>query len=164
MLCAWFIIRWYQCCFMWVSSHVGLAGNSATDSAAKARLLLPVSNFTVPHSNYNSLIRTQALQQWNSDSSEHAACDWTKGEYYQSTCMRIPRRDEILIQRLRIGHTYFTHGHLRRGETPPRCSACQIQLTVEHILLDCVSLTNSGDNVLLWPLCLHDMYSKVYLS
>jgi len=36
------IIRWYQCCFIWVHSHVGLAGTLATDIAANAALLLPV--------------------------------------------------------------------------------------------------------------------------
>jgi len=37
-------------------------------------------------------------------------------------------------------------GHLLRGETPPWCLACQVDLTVEHVLLHCVSFTNARDN------------------
>jgi len=40
--------------FMRVHSHVGLAGNSVVDVAAKAAFLLPVFKLTVPHSDYNS--------------------------------------------------------------------------------------------------------------
>jgi len=32
----------------------------------------------------------------------------------------LPRRDEIIIHMLGIGHTYLSHGHLLRVETPPR--------------------------------------------
>jgi len=35
------------------------------------------------------------------------------------------------------------HGHLLQGETPPRCLACQVDLTVEHILLHCVNISQS---------------------
>jgi len=50
---------------MWVASHVGLSGNFAACIAVKVTLFLPESNLTVPHSDYNSLIRTQALKQCN---------------------------------------------------------------------------------------------------
>ena len=59
---------------------------------------------------------------------------------------RLPRRDEIIIHRLRIGHSYITHDHLLRGETCPRCSACDVDLAVEHILLHCVSFATARDN------------------
>jgi len=51
--------------FVRIPSPVGLACNSVADIAAKAAKLLPVCNLTVPHLDYNSLIYTQALKQWN---------------------------------------------------------------------------------------------------
>ena len=49
------------------------------------------------------------------------------------------RREEIILARLRIGHTYVTHSYLLEGE--PKCIACNEPLTVKHILLDCVDHT-----------------------
>jgi len=65
--------------------------------------------------------------------------------------LRSPRRDKIIIHKLRIGHTYLMHGHLGllRGETPPRCLACQVDLTVEHVLLHRVSFTSARDDFFL---------------
>jgi len=42
---------------MWVPSHVGLAGNSSVDNAAKAVLLLPVADLIVPYSDHSYLLR-----------------------------------------------------------------------------------------------------------
>jgi len=76
--------------------------------------------------------------------------------------LRLPRRDENIIHRLRIGHTYLTHGQLLRGETPPRCLACQMDLTVEHVLLHCVSFTNASDNFFCVTLIsMSEFFSKV---
>jgi len=121
---------------MRVPGHVGLAGNSAADSVAIDALLLPVSSLTVPHSDYISLIRLQALRQWQI----HWNCE-TENKLHTIepkvnviNIFRLPRRDEFIIHRLRIGHTYHTHGHLLRGEIHPRCFTCQVDLTVELCL------------------------------
>jgi len=134
--------------FMWVPSHVGLAGNSAADTAAKTAVLPPMSKLTVPHSHYKPFIRSYALKQWQQswDSETQKKLHAIEPTVNVINFFRLPRRDEIIIHRLRIGHTYLTHGHLLRGETPPRCSTCQIELTVEHILLHCVFFTNARDN------------------
>jgi len=106
--------------FMWVPGHVGLAGNSAADSAAKVALLMPVSNLTVPHSDYESLIRIQALRQWQlrRNSVTENKLHSIEPRVNVINMLRLPLRDEIIIHRLRIGHTYFTHGHIIRGEIP----------------------------------------------
>ena len=125
--------------FMWVPSHVGLAGNSAADTAAKAAVLMPISSMTIPYSDYLPLIRTHILNQWQSSWSLETenklhAIEPTVNE---TKSYWLPRRDEIIIHRLRIGHTYLTHGYLLKRDSPHECSACQTQLTVEHVLLGC---------------------------
>ena len=121
--------------FMWVPSHVGLAGNSAAGIAGKAALLLPISNLPVPPSDFSPLIRYHWLKQWqeswNSESPNKLHSIEPKVNVFN--LYRLPRRDEIIIHRLWIGHSFLTHGHLLRGETCPRCSACDVDLTVEHI-------------------------------
>ena len=92
------LIAWVLCCihemllahtrlvFMWVPSHVGLAGNSAADTAAKAAVLMPTSSLTLPYSDYLPLIRTHVLNQWQSSWSletEQASCHGANGERNQ---------------------------------------------------------------------------------
>ena len=37
-----------------------------------------------------------------------------------------------------LGHNYVTHSYLLKGWDQPQCVACNIPLTVKHIMLDCV--------------------------
>jgi hypothetical protein len=53
------------------------------------------------------------------------------------TSSRPVRRDEVVVARLRIGHTRLTHGHLLSGNPPPVCATCDVHLSVPHILVDC---------------------------
>ncbi|KAI5746413.1 hypothetical protein M8J77_003333 [Diaphorina citri] len=52
------------------------------------------------------------------------------------TSQQSRRYDEVVLSRLRIGHTRVTHSYLFERTTPPLCS-CGENLTVKH-LLDCV--------------------------
>ena len=46
-------------------------------------------------------------------------------------------REEIVLARLRIGHTRITHSHLLKREDEPKCIGCDTPFTVKHFLLEC---------------------------
>ncbi len=48
----------YNITFIWVPSHIGIAGNTAADASAKAALCLSPSVLTVPYSDFKPLITT----------------------------------------------------------------------------------------------------------
>ncbi|KAG1686575.1 putative RNA-directed DNA polymerase from transposon BS [Nymphon striatum] len=55
---------------------------------------------------------------------------------------RKSRKEESILCRLRVGHTYLTHSFLLRNEAQPVCGRCQLPLTVRHVLVDCAALTS----------------------
>ena len=59
-------------------------------------------------------------------------------EKYYSGCRN--RKDEVIINRLRIGHTRLTHSYLMEGrKDPPICDLCtgNHKLTVVHFMIKC---------------------------
>ena len=94
---------------------------------------------SLPYSDYFPLIRTHVLNQWQSSWSLETENKLHAIELTVNITKsyRLPRRGEIIIHRLRIGHTFLTHGCLLKRDSPPQCGACQTQLTVEHVLLHC---------------------------
>ena len=46
---------------------------------------------------------------------------------------RNSRKEEVVLSRLRIGHTYFSHLYILRQEDPPECAACQESYSVRHV-------------------------------
>ena len=58
--------------------------------------------------------------------------------------LRTNRREEIVLARLRIGHTYITHSYLLKGEEHPQCIPCNAPLTAKHLLVDCIDIAPTG--------------------
>ena len=125
---------------MWLPSHTGLAGNVSVDAAAKAALNLAESQIPVPFSDFYPLINTHIASHWqrlwNAETNNKLHSFEPKVNISKS--FQLPRRDELIIHRLRIGHTHLTHAFLLKKEDPPECIGCQTPLTVEHILLNCI--------------------------
>ena len=68
----------------------------------------------------------------------------TIGEY-QSVVRNI-RREEVVLARLRLGHTRVTHSYLLQGEEHPQCVGCDAPFTVRHFLLECGDFAQVRNN------------------
>jgi hypothetical protein len=122
-----------------VPSHIGIAGNAAADATAKAALTLQVSNCKIPHSDFKSVITAHVHKTWQQswDTENNNKLHKIQPIIKTPILYKLPRRDEVVIHRLRLGHTHLTHAYLLKREQPPVCDYCNTPLTVEHILLFC---------------------------
>ena len=50
---------------------------------------------------------------------------------------RASRREQVVISRLRIGHTRLTHAFILKQELQPQCLTCQKTCSVKHNLIEC---------------------------
>ena len=129
--------------FLWIPSHIGIKGNEQADSLAKNGLLLNQPNdIKLPHSDFKTMIKPYIRNRWQTIWDEQVDKNLKLKEIQPlvdnwKPIMRKSRREEIILARLRIGHTHFTHSFIRKREPPPECVTCGCQYTVEHILLEC---------------------------
>ena len=129
--------------FCWIPSHIGISGNEEADSHARncagdPSQLNPYAKVT--HSDLMPIIRTAAVNRWQ---TEWDNCLANKLHSIKPCVMRWHsssldvRKYEVLLTRLRIGHTRFTHGPLLRGDPYPECEDCNEPWTLFHIFIEC---------------------------
>lgn len=130
---------------VWIPSHVGLVGNESADRAAKAASMLPMNpHIYIPATDYNQTAKTYVESEWQKLWDKENLSNKLKtikpklGQWESS--LRKSRKEEVLLTRLRIGHTFGTHSFLLLRTASPQCSKCGGALTVRHVLIDCVFL------------------------
>src|SRR5215469_16431626 len=69
-----------------------------------------------------------------------------------TTSNRKSRREEVFLERLRIGHTRYAQGHILAGNLRPRCKSCIEKLMVFHILVEC------SQNEAVWAFCFPSVF------
>ena len=127
--------------FCWLPSHVGIIGNEIADRKAKDSLHLNMSTFEIPFNSFKPLINKYILSEWQKS--------WDTATFNKlhaikpvvgnnSSAIRNVRREDVIITRLRIGHTRFTHSYILNREEQQFCIACNQHITVKHILTDCI--------------------------
>lgn len=140
--------------FMWTPSHVGLNGNEAADEAAKETRSMNNEDKYLAVEDFVSAAVSRVRQNWEMRWNESQ--DKLRGVKNSivrwKSCDGMKRREQMVLNRLRIGHTKLTHSHLFDKTSPPLCENCQEQLNVQHILFGCdnnnhqLSVGDMGDD------------------
>jgi len=129
--------------FVWVPGHVGIQGNTSADSAAKDARSNPSLSENIVFSDLKPIAHAYVNQRWQ---EEWDQCVENKLHSFLPTIRapldrcRASRKEETVLCRLHIGHSYLTHSYLLKGEDPPVCELCGENLSVKHFLIHCVSL------------------------
>ena len=128
----------------WIPGHVGIKGNEEADNIAKRGISKPIYTEPIPSQDYKPHIRNHTNKIWQSEWDKQTTNKLRKIKQ-NINCKQykypLKRREQVVLTRCRLGHTYITHNYLLKGSPPPECTDCQQTLTVEHILTNCRKLT-----------------------
>lgn len=130
-----------QVVLAWCPGHVGISGNERADCLARKAIRMSVTQVCLPQSDFRPVIQKLIKRKWQRQWDE--APD-NKLYTIQSTVdsrrnhSRRDRREEVVLARLRIGHTYYTHKFLFDRDPVPICIPCDEILSVKHMLIDCI--------------------------
>ena len=128
--------------FCWVPGHTDVVGNDLADAAAREAnssegLVPPIS---LPHKDFypyfNYFIRDKWSLEWSTMQNNKLRNIKDDVKMWSTSC-RKSRREEVILSRLRVGHTRCTHEYLLKGEPQPYCEDCLVPLTITHILAEC---------------------------
>ena len=136
--------------FCWVPSHCGIDGNERVDQLAKETLDQDIDPLASVHYTdmkpmVNSYIQNMVQTKW--DVAAHGRDLYlvkpTLGP--PKKFQHLTRAEEVVITRLRIGHTKATKSHILSRGPPTTCHHCGQTLTIDHILLECALLQECRD-------------------
>ena len=130
--------------YCWIPSHIGIRGNEKADCAAKNALTQNIDDMKIPYTDFKPAVNKYILNKWQQRWNENGynklfSIKPILGEWQPG--FRKSRKEEVILSRLRIGHTKLTHSFIFDRDEQPECMACQTFYTVKHFLIECGDLT-----------------------
>ena len=96
--------------FTWIPSHISIQGNEKADKAAKKPLQIDMCKSKIPYTDLKPTIKKFISDKWQKSWDNQ-----TQNKLHEIQ-EAIGYRREVILARLRIGHTHITHSHLLKGE------------------------------------------------
>lgn len=128
--------------FIWIPSHIGIVGNEAADKSARDAIHSESAERTSNclMSDLKSFIRLILLHNWKAKwNNSPSKLQEIKQDVLPWKPLTSSRRAQVLLTRLRLGHTRLTHEYLITGNDKPICITCNKPLSIKHILSECQS-------------------------
>ena len=126
----------------WIPSHKGIEGNEKADALSKLACLLPEPDEAAKTESWDlrKFFNRNTAEIWNNVWKSASATKFHEiktNVFEKNKILLKNRRDQVTLNRLRIGHSHFTHYHLISKLEPAKCDVYQAALSIKHVLIEC---------------------------
>ena len=139
-----------------IGGHIDLHGNELADAqakqAAKEAAILPTESTIKDISNLRSLLKNSVNKHWQTSWDRSNSGSWSHNLMPKvaqaALCVKIPRKAEVTLSRLIIGHNKLKerlHRIFPDFYPDSTCACLKGPETAEHILLHCPRFSQQRD-------------------
>lgn len=126
---------------MWIPSHKGIKGNEMADECAKNAINKEKQNEMTENDSklyIENIIKEKENKKWLKIDKKKTLRKLKEDTKRLNFPSELNRKDQKIITRLRTGYTRYTEEwKFKKNHYCRRCETCKVEVTVEHLLIDC---------------------------